>query len=138
MNITLIYNALLIAAGLQLAVAILNLKLVRLMGWKRDLNELPLLLREVFTVHLWFISITLGIFAMLTWRFATDIALGTNPMARWVAGCIAIFWGIRTIIQVTYYSSSHWQGIPKRILAHIILFLLYGSFTVIYSLCAFN
>lgn len=39
----------------QLTIAILNLFLVHILGWKEDLARLPLLLREVFHVHCWFI-----------------------------------------------------------------------------------
>src|SRR5437870_7140344 len=62
------------AAAMQLGVALLNLALVRIMKWKPDLDRLPLLVREVFYIHSLFISITLAIFAVLTWRFTGDIA----------------------------------------------------------------
>src|SRR5262245_46963641 len=98
------------AAALQLAVALLNLFLIPLLKWKEELSRAPLLLREVFQVHAWFISITLTIFGLLTWRFATDLAAHTNAIGAWLAAGIGIFWEIRTILQVTYYSSSHWRG----------------------------
>ena len=47
-----------IAAALQLAIALLNLFLARLLNWKEEMARMPLLLREVFQVHAWFISIT--------------------------------------------------------------------------------
>ena len=52
-----------IVGALQLAIAVLNLFLVRLLHWQKDLSRMPLLLREVFQVHAWFISVTLTIFA---------------------------------------------------------------------------
>ena len=52
-----------IAAALQVAIAVLNLFLVRLFNWRAELSRMPLLLREVFQVHAWFISITLTIFS---------------------------------------------------------------------------
>src|SRR5438477_3906971 len=96
-----------IAAAMQLGIAILNLFLVRLMKWKDELGKMPLLIREVFHVHSWFISITLTIFAVMTLRFAGEMSHGTNSVCRWLAGCIGIFWGFRTVLQVAYYSSSH-------------------------------
>jgi hypothetical protein len=53
---------LLIAAAAQPGIARLNLFLVRLLGWKENLDRLPLLIREVFHVHAWFISVTLAAF----------------------------------------------------------------------------
>ena len=121
-----------IAAAAQFAIALLNLFLVRLLGWKRDLERVPLLLREVFHVHAWFISITLTIFAVLTWRFAAEFAGGAVPVCRWLAAGIAMFWAIRTVLQMTYYSGSHWRGRPGRTAIHIGLLLLYGSFAAVY------
>jgi hypothetical protein len=125
-----------IAAALQLAVALLNLFLVPLLKWKEELARAPLLLREVFQVHVWFISITLAIFALLTWRFAADLAAHTNAIAGWLAAGIGIFWAIRTILQVTYYSSSHWRGQFGRTVIHIALLFMYGGMAAIYLLAA--
>src|SRR5438132_14280892 len=71
-----------IAAAAQLAIALLNLFLVRLLDWKADLDRLPLLLREVFHVHCWFISITLGIFGVMTLRFADAMAASSNETCQ--------------------------------------------------------
>ena len=120
------------AAGLQLAIALLNLFLVPLLNWKHDLMRMPLLLREVFRVHAWFISVTLGIFALMTWRFAVEMAGGGTPACRWLAGCIGSFWAVRTVLQVGYYSSSHWRGNLGRTMAHVGLLLIYGGFSFVY------
>src|SRR5437016_6876540 len=98
------------AALTQLAVAILNLFLVRIMKWKPDLDRAPLLIREVFRIHVVFISITLSIFAVLTWRFAHEIASATTPLATWLAGAIGFFWLVRSAMPWTHYSASHWRG----------------------------
>jgi hypothetical protein len=120
------------AAVIQAAIALLNLFLVPLLKWRNDLARMPLLLREVFQVHAWFISITLTIFASMTWRFAAEMAGGANPVCQWLATGIGLFWAIRTVLQVTYYSSSHWRGQPGRTLVHLTLLILYGAFASIY------
>jgi len=82
------------AAIAQFTVAILNLFLIRIMKWKPDLDRAPLLIREVFHIHVIFISITLSIFALLTWRFVHEIAGAANPLAIWLAtaiGCSGSF-----------------------------------------------
>src|SRR5215831_1568007 len=81
-------------AAAQLSVALLNLFLVRLLNWREDVLRMPLLMREVFQVHAWFISITLALFSVLTWRFAAELAGGANPVCRWLAGGIGLFWAI--------------------------------------------
>ena len=134
MNTPLLTLALQIAAAGQLCVAVLNLFLPRLLGWRDDLAKMPLLIREVFQIHVWFISITLAIFVAITWRFAAE--MNVNPVCRWLAGAISIFWGIRTVLQLSYYSSSHWRGIPSRTAVHVVLLAAYGCLTAVYGLAA--
>jgi len=126
------------AAAVQLGVALLNLFLVSLLKWKEDLMRAPLLLREVFHVHAWFISVTLTIFGLMTWRFAGDIAAHANAIGAWLAGGIGIFWAIRTILQVAYYSSSHWRGQSGRTIIHLTLLFLYGGMAAVYLWAAFG
>ncbi len=126
-----------IVAVAQMAIATLNLFLVPLLKWREDLARMPLLLREVFQVHAWFISITLGIFAAMTWRFAAEMAGGASPMCQWLAAGIGLFWAIRTVLQAAYYSSSHWRGQSGRTLAHIGLLIVYGGFAAVYLWTAF-
>jgi hypothetical protein len=93
---------------------------------------MPLLLREVFRVHAWFISVTLTIFAVMTWRFATEMAGRANSVGQWLAAGIGGFWAIRAVLQVSYYSSSHWRGFFARTLVHVLLLILYGGFAGVY------
>jgi hypothetical protein len=130
-------TALRAAAITQFAVATLNLFLIRLMKWKHDLDRAPLLLREVFRIHVIFISITLSIFALLTWRFVHEIAGAANPLAIWLATAIGMFWIVRSIMQWLFYSSSHWRGNTARTLIHWMLFLGYGAMAVVYLAAAF-
>jgi hypothetical protein len=124
------------AAITQLGVALLNLALIRIMHWKPDLARAPLLIREVFHIHVHFISITLTIFGVLTWRFADDIASAATPLAVWLAISIAIFWGVRSVMQWLHYSSVHWRGIPTRTAIHWALFLGYGALAAVYLIAA--
>ncbi|MEM7387377.1 MAG: hypothetical protein AAF514_20760, partial [Verrucomicrobiota bacterium] len=82
-----------VAVG-QLMVSVINLSLVRLLKWEEELKGLSLLMREVFHVHKWFITITLVIFGILTLRFAGEIAGGENELGVWLAVAIGIFWAI--------------------------------------------
>jgi hypothetical protein len=121
-----------IVAVAQLGIAVLNLFLVRFLDWRGEVAKMPLLLREVFHVHMWFISITLLIFGVVTLQFASVLAGGTVEIGRWLAAGIGLFWTIRTVFQMTYYSSSHWRGQPGRTVAHVVLLLVYGGFAAAY------
>ncbi len=130
--------ALELAAAAQFGIATLNLFLVRLLGWRDAVLQMTLLVREVFRVHAWFISITLVIFGAMTFRFAREMAAGMDPVCQWLAAGIGLFWLIRTILQITYYSSSHWRGQLGRTVAHVTLLLVYAGFTAAYLWAAFG
>jgi len=125
-----------LAALAQLGVVVLNLFLIRIMNWQRDLDAMPLLIREVFQIHVYFISITLAIFGAITWRFAADLASGANPICVWLAIGIGAFWAVRSIMQWSHYSAVHWRGDRMRTLIHWTLFLGYGAFAAVYFAAA--
>ena|SRR5687767_12337456 len=129
--------ALYIVAAGQLGIAVLNLFLVRVLDWRAEVERMPLLVREVFTVHAWFISATLAIFGAITLRFAGDFAAASHEVFRWLACGIGSFWAFRTVLQITYYSSSHWRGKTGRTITHIVLLALYGGFAAAYLSAAF-
>ncbi len=124
------------AALAQLSVAVLNFFLIRIMKWRKDLDAAPLLIREVFQIHIYFISITLAIFGALTWRFAGEIATAAHPLCIWLAIGIGLFWAVRSVMQWTHYSAVHWRGDGVRTLIHWMLFLGYGAFAAIYFTAA--
>ena len=121
----------------QFSVAILNLFLIRIMKWKPDLERAPLIIREVFRIHVVFISITLSIFAALTWRFAYEIARASSPLTIWLAVAIGLFWLVRSAMQWLHYSPSHWRGDALRTVIHWALFLGYGAMATVYLAAAF-
>lgn len=132
-----ILEKLLIFAAIgQITVAILNLRLEKILGWGPAIAAMPDLVREVFVVHKWFVSISLMIFATLTIRFAPEFAGAGNDIARWLAAGIAVFWVIRTGIQWFYYGANHWRGKARETFVHWTLTLVYGGWTVIYLLAA--
>ena len=131
-------EALYIVAAAQLSVAVLNLFLVRIMKWEEAVARMPQLVREVFNVHAWFITITLVIFGVVTIRFAGELDAGTNDLGRWLAAGIGIFWLIRWLMQFFYYNSSHWRGKRAETIVHIVLIFLYGSFAGVYLLATFQ
>ncbi len=123
-----------ITAVLQAVVAGLNLFLARIMKWQPAIDAMPRLVREVFVIHGWFISLTVGIWAVLTWRFAADIATAPTDWSRWWCGAVALFWGARCVMQWSHYSAAHWKGRVDRTIIHWLLFLVYGAWAVVYLL----
>ena len=137
LNLASLELALRVVAVAQFAVAILNLFLIRIMKWKSDLERAPLIIREVFRIHVVFISITLSIFGALTWRFAYEIARASSPLTIWLAVAIGLFWLIRSAMQWLHYSANHWRGDALRTVIHWALFLGYAAMATVYLAAAF-
>lgn len=125
-------------ALLQFGLAILSLFLPRILDWKPDIARMPLLIRQVFEIHGWFIAMTLVIWAVLTWRFAPEMANVPTELTRWLCAAIGLFWGLRCVMQWTHYSPAHWRGIPSRTVIHFILTFGYGAWTAVYFMAAFQ
>ncbi|WP_009966030.1 hypothetical protein [Verrucomicrobium spinosum] len=123
-------------AVLQLGLAVLSFFLPRIMKWEGDISRMSLLVRDVFTIHSWFISITLIIWGVLTWRFAPEMAHAPTELSRWLCGAMGLFWGIRCVLQWTHYSPAHWRGIPSRTVIHWVLFFGYAAWTTVYAMAA--
>ncbi|WP_395741915.1 hypothetical protein [Prosthecobacter sp.] len=121
-----------LAAAGQLILAVLDLFIGRILGWKAAMDRMPLLVREVFQIQGWFIALTLFIFGVLTWCFAADMAGGAHVFLRWFSGGIGLFWGLRCVMQWAHYSAVHWRGIPHLTVIHWTLFLSYVAFTLTY------
>jgi hypothetical protein len=125
-----------LSAAAQMGVAAVNFSTARLLKWNEPLERMPLLLRQVFWVHAWFVSLVLAIFAVLTWRFAPEMAGGSDAACAWLAAGIGLVWGLRTLAQVAYYSPVHWRGNPGRTVIHVFLFVVYGGMSVSYLVAA--
>jgi len=116
--------ALIVCALIQIAIGVLNFFLPRMLGWRPALDRLPLLVREVFWVHLFFLAVTLFIFGGLTlWQ---GTALG--PLAF----CIGLFWAFRVAIQLVYYDPSHRQGKRFETIVHWTLLVVYSGMATVY------
>lgn len=127
-----------IIAVAQIGLAVLSLCLPRILDWKADIARMSLLVRQVFEIHSWFIALTLVIWGVLTWRFAPQMAGAAPELARWLCAAIGIFWGVRSVMQWTHYSISHWRGNPQRTVIHWTLFFGYVAWTTVYFIAAFK
>jgi hypothetical protein len=125
-----------LSAIAQLGVAAINFSTARLLKWQEPIDRMPLLLRQVFWVHAWFVSLVLAIFAVMTWRFAPEMASGSDAACAWLAAGIGLVWALRTLAQVAYYSPEHWRGQTGRTFIHVFLFVVYGGMSVSYLVAA--
>jgi hypothetical protein len=129
-------KALLILAGVgQLGLALGSLVLPRLLRWGDDTRKLRPLTRQVFWTYAAYIWTTNVCFGLLS-SFAPDWLLAPNPLARAVAGYIAVYWGARVLIQFFYFDRTDTPPGAFYKVAELALVGLFLFLTAVYAYTA--
>jgi len=113
-----------LAGVLQLLVAASNFFAPRMLDFRGNLARLDPTVREIFVLRGQFIVLVLVAFALLCFGFAADLA-GGGLLGRCLCGFLALFWGLRALMQVIHYNAE----IKRRYPAFNLLFL--GTFIVL-------
>jgi hypothetical protein len=90
------------AGGVQLVIAAANLEVARKLDYRANLAKLTPMVGQIFLVHAVYIVLVILWFGTLCLLFAARLASG-DPLARFLTGGLATFWGLRAIIQLTVY-----------------------------------
>ena len=118
-------------AVVQIAMVAANLGLTQVFRSNDCLTRLPAV-RELFVVHLIFISLMLLTISVLTLRFVREIASQSHAVCRWFAGATALFWLLRGCLQGFYMLSTQW---PIDWL-HGVFMAIDGCLVLVYGLAA--
>ena len=91
------------AAGLiQIGDAAVNLFLPAPLRTRENLGKVSPMIRQVFLVHWFYVLLTLVIFGTACLLFARELT-GGAPLARFLCGAMAVFWGMRIPIQLLVF-----------------------------------
>ncbi len=128
-------NLLLLGGIGQFGILIASALVPKVLDWKTAMKSLPPFLRTLFWVYGVFIVLTIIGLATLTLLHARAMAAG-DPVARGVAGFIAVFWGARLVVQLfifdtTPYLTNVWLKLGDHVLTAAFIFL-----TVVFTLAA--
>jgi hypothetical protein len=127
------WHGLLVAAGAaQLILVVASLAIPRLLSWRADLAKLRPLTRQVFWTYAGYIWVTNLSFGLLS-TMAPELLLDRSPLAGFVCGFIAVYWGARVVIQFAYFDRT---DVPKGrffVVGEIVLVTLFAGLTVIYG-----
>jgi hypothetical protein len=94
------------AAGvLQLLVASANFFAIRALDYPGNLAKVSPMVRAVFVVQNVYLVLVLVANALLCFAFAPDLA-GAPGLRRFLCGYLAVFWGLRVLIQLFYYPAE--------------------------------
>ena len=93
-----------LATAVQLLILIASASTPRILDWRKNLAVLHPFLRKLFWVYGVFVVMVIIAFAVLTFRHA-DAMAAREPVARSLCLFIAIFWGVRLLVQFAIFDA---------------------------------
>jgi alginate O-acetyltransferase complex protein AlgI len=128
-------TCIIIGGIMHFSILIASALVPRTLDWKGELSELPALFRQVIWVHGAFIVIVIVGFGALSVGWATELAAG-SPLARALCTFISVFWGIRLLLQFSYFDPSAYLTTPLLRCGYQALTVVFAMLTLIYGAAA--
>jgi hypothetical protein len=125
----------LIGYGLIL-LALIHAIFPKVFDWKNELATLTLINRQLMTVHTFFIALVVFLMGVLCITSAHELL--TTDLGKRILGGLAIFWGIRLVTQLFWYSPQLWKGKPRETAIHILFIAIWASITTIFTIGAIS
>ncbi|MAG55166.1 MAG: hypothetical protein CMJ83_02640 [Planctomycetes bacterium] len=94
-----------IAAAAQLGVLSANFFAKRMFRYRENLERVDPVVRDVFWAQHTFLMLAVAGYALLCIFFADALASGTG-IGRAISGFLALFWGLRLVMQVWHYNAD--------------------------------
>jgi alginate O-acetyltransferase complex protein AlgI len=121
------------AAGLlHLLIASVNFFAARRFRYGENLARVTPVVRQVFIVQNAYIVLVLAAFSTLCFGFAAELA-GGSSLGRYLSGFLAVFWGLRVLVQLFFYDARLKR---EHRLANLVLLVAYGYLAGVFALAA--
>ena len=104
------------------------------LNWRKELSSLSRLHRQMYLVYGGYVVMSIVAFALLSIFNARELASGSG-LARGVCGYIAVFWGVRVVLQGVFDVKEHLTAWWLKA-GYFILTVLFASFTLVYAWAA--
>jgi hypothetical protein len=98
--------------------------------WKKELQSLSLINRQMMVVHTFFIALIVFLMGLMCLLYSPELV--HNSFGKVISLGLGIFWGIRFFIQFFGYSTALWKGKTFETTVHIVFSLFWGYITVIF------
>lgn len=134
MTIDLLTRLIFWAGVAQLTVLIASAMVPYRLKWQSALDTLPRLHRQMYWVYGGYVVMSIVAFSLLSIANARELASGSG-LARGVCAYVAIFWGVRVVLQGVFDVKAHLTAWWLTAGYHA-LTLLFVTLTVIYAWAA--
>ena len=123
-----------LAGAGQLCVLVASALVPSRLRWRTTLSGLSRLHRQMYWVYGGYVVLSIIAFGLLSLTSAAELAAG-GPLARGVCLYLAVFWGIRVLLQgvldVKPFLTTWWLALGYHTLT-----VLFAYFTAVYGLAA--
>jgi hypothetical protein len=136
MTIDVLARLILIAGVAQLGVLIASAMVPFRLNWRTELSSLPRLHRQMYWVYGGYVVLSIIAFGLLSIVNARELAQGSG-LARGVCAYIAVFWGIRVVLQ-GIFDAREFLTVWWLKAGYHTLSVLFASFTLLYAWAAFG
>jgi hypothetical protein len=124
-------------AGLgQLCVLVASALVPIRLNWKSELAGLSMLHRQLYWVYGGYVVLSIVALGLISLLNSAELASGSG-LARAFCAYVAIFWGVRCLLQAVFEVKEHLIAWWLRLGYHT-LTLLFVAFTTVYAWAAFH
>ena len=128
-------NLLRIAGGLLVGLALLHGAFPRRFHWRRELESVSLLTRQIHYSHTFFVALTILLMGLLCLGNAPELAHTT--LGRRISTGLFVFWLFRLVIQHIGFSSALWKGKTFETAIHVVFTLVWVFLVAVFGTVAF-
>ncbi|MDX8569797.1 hypothetical protein OZ668_17500 [Elizabethkingia sp. HX XZB] len=112
-----------IIGSILIFLALVHVIFPKYFHWKKELQPLSLINRQMISVHTFFIALTVLLMGILCLTNTKELI--TTPLGKTISLGFGIFWTIRLIFQFFVYSPMLWKGKKFETTIHIVFSLLW-------------
>jgi hypothetical protein len=127
---------LLAVAGIaQLGILIASALVPFQLRWRTELAVLSRLHRQMYWTYGGYVVLSIVAFALISICYSRELASGSG-LARGMCAYIAVFWGVRVVLQGVFDVSEHLTAWWLKV-GYGVLTLLFAALTLVYGWAAF-
>lgn len=106
------------------------------LNWREELRCLSKLHRQMYWVYGGYVVLSIVAFAAISIMNARELASGSN-LARGFCGYVAVFWGIRVVLQTVFDVKEHLTAWWLKA-GYLLLTVMFAAFTMVYAWAALH
>ena len=130
-------NAIIIAGLIHLTILTAGLAMTRVLNWNSELKKIDALSQHIIWTHgayVWFTILAFGLASI----FLPGELTGHGPLGTGLSLFIALFWGVRLLIQFFYFDAKPYLTDFKLKLGYHGLTVCFAYFTAVYGWAAYT